>query len=75
MLFNSMQFCVYFPLVVGLYFLIPRAARWAWLLAASYAFYMAWEPGYVVLLWLSTVVDFTAALQIGKARTPKAKKR
>jgi len=75
MLFNSMQFCVYFPLVVGLYFLIPKAARWVWLLAASYAFYMAWEPGYVVLLWISTLVDFTAAIQIGKARTQKAKNR
>jgi D-alanyl-lipoteichoic acid acyltransferase DltB (MBOAT superfamily) len=69
-----MQFCVYFPVVVGLYFLIPRSGRWAWLLAASYAFYMAWEPGYVVLLWLSTVVDYTAALQIGKAPTLRSKR-
>lgn len=74
MLFNSMQFCVYFPLVVGLYFLIPRSWRWAWLLTASYAFYMAWKPGYVVLLWFSTVLDYTAALQIGKSKTLKARR-
>ncbi|MBL7648155.1 MAG: MBOAT family protein [Candidatus Hydrogenedentes bacterium] len=73
MLFNSMHFCVYFPIVVGLYFLIPKSTRWAWLLAASYYFYMAWEPGYVLLLWLSTLLDFTAALQIGKARSPRAR--
>lgn len=73
MLFNSMHFCVYFPIVVGLYFLIPKSARWAWLLAASYYFYMAWEPGYVVLLWLSTLLDYTAALQIGKAATPRTR--
>jgi alginate O-acetyltransferase complex protein AlgI len=73
MLFNSMHFCVYFPIVVGLYFLIPKSARWAWLLAASYYFYMAWEPGYVVLLWLSTLLDYTAALQIGKATTRRAR--
>ncbi len=74
MLFNSMHFCVYFPLVVGLYFLIPKRARWAWLLAASYYFYMAWEPGYVVLLWFSTLIDYTAALQIGKAATSRVRK-
>jgi alginate O-acetyltransferase complex protein AlgI len=64
MLFNSMQFCVFFPAVVAVYFMLPQRVRWAFLLAASYGFYMAWEPGYVVLLWLSTAVDFVAAKRI-----------
>lgn len=75
MLFNSMQFCIFFPVVVGLYFLIPRGARWGWLLAASYAFYMAWEPGYVVLLWISTLVDYGAAIQIDRAESLRSKRR
>jgi len=74
MLFNSMQFCVFFPVVVGLYFLLPRSARWMWLLAASYAFYMAWEPGYVVLVWLSTLIDYTVARNIGTAATRRARR-
>lgn len=75
MLFNSMQFCVFFPVAVGLYYLIPGRWRWAWLLAASYAFYMAWNPGYVVLLWISTLVDYGAALQIAKADRPVVRRR
>ncbi|MBX3180578.1 MAG: MBOAT family protein [Candidatus Hydrogenedentes bacterium] len=64
MLFNSMPFCLYFPAVAGVYFLAPERWRWAWLLAASYGFYMAWEPGYVALLWISTAVDYVAARRI-----------
>ena len=39
-LFNSIPFLVYFPVVGGLYFLLPDRWRWVHLLAASYAFYM-----------------------------------
>jgi len=67
MLFNSLQFCLFFPAVVAAYFLLPHRWRWAWLLVTSYGFYMAWEPGYVVLLWLSTAVDFVAARRIAGA--------
>lgn len=74
-LFNSMPFCLFFPVVVGLYYLAPSRWRWLLLLVASYGFYMAWEPGYVVLLWISTTVDFLAARQIARARSETKKRR
>ncbi|RME06361.1 MAG: poly(beta-D-mannuronate) O-acetylase, partial [Deltaproteobacteria bacterium] len=40
MLFNSLEFLIFFPLVVFLYFLTPYRFRWSLLLAASYYFYM-----------------------------------
>jgi D-alanyl-lipoteichoic acid acyltransferase DltB (MBOAT superfamily) len=60
MLFNSPEFALFFPLAVGAYFLCPHAWRWLLLLAASYVFYMAWEPGYALLLLASTTVDYVA---------------
>ncbi len=73
MLFNSLQFALFFPLVTALYFLLPHRTRWAFLLAASYFFYMAWEPGYVVLLWFSTAVDYLVALRMGRLPNKKAR--
>ena len=64
MLFNSLQFLVFFPTVVCLYFLIPHRFRWGLLLAASYYFYMCWKAEYVVLIMASTLVDYFAAIQM-----------
>ena len=50
MLFNSLAFLVFFPVVVGLYFGLPHRWRWTLLLAASYFFYMYWKPIYAVLI-------------------------
>lgn len=66
MLFNSLQFFVFLPCVAGLYFLAPQRARGVLLLLASYLFYMAWEPAYVLLILFSTVVDYGAGLAMGK---------
>ncbi|HOO28786.1 MAG TPA: MBOAT family O-acyltransferase, partial [Lachnospiraceae bacterium] len=60
MLFNSIQFLIFFPIVVLLYFLIPHKFRYVWLLFASYYFYMAQEPSYAVFLVLTTVITWTA---------------
>jgi alginate O-acetyltransferase complex protein AlgI len=73
MLFNSFRFAAFFPAVVVLYTLCPRRWRWLLLLIASYLFYMAWEPGYVVLLWLSTIADYCAAFLV--ARQPAGLRR
>ena len=69
MLFNSLHFLVYFPIVAAVYFLIPHRVRWAWLLAASYYFYMCWKPAYVAVIWLLTIVDYVAGRAIGAAST------
>ncbi len=66
MLFNSLAFALFFPIVVILYFLCPHKYRWILLLAASYYFYMCWRAEYALLILLSTVVDYFAAIQMSK---------
>jgi D-alanyl-lipoteichoic acid acyltransferase DltB (MBOAT superfamily) len=50
MLFNSVDFMLFFPVVIGIYFIIPKRLRVFWLLVASYYFYMSWNVKYVVLI-------------------------
>ena len=64
MVFNSVQFLIFFPLVTLLYFVLPQRVRWVWLLAASYYFYMCWNPRYAVLIATSTVLTFLSGLLI-----------
>ena len=72
MLFHSFSFLVFFPVVVALYFVAPPKHRPALLLAASYYFYAAWKPEYLLLIMLSTAVDYLVALRLGKNdSTPK----
>lgn len=71
MLFNSIQFLVFFPLVVSLYFLLNQKYRWVLLLAASYYFYMVWKPGYIILIVLSTVVDYLCGIKMGAIEEQK----
>ncbi len=69
MLFNSIEFLIFFPVVACAYFLIPHRFRWALLLVASYLFYASWRAEYLVLILASTVVDFLAGLMMAKYPT------
>ncbi|MDL2327449.1 MBOAT family protein [Ruminococcaceae bacterium OttesenSCG-928-A11] len=69
MLFNSVHFLLFFPIVTLVYFIIPLRWRWLWLLAASYYFYMSWNPRYAVLIAFSTVVTWLSGLLVGRAKT------
>lgn len=64
MLFNSVDFLVFFPIVVLIYFLIPHRIKYLWLLCASYYFYMSWNPGYALLMLASTIVTWGGGLLI-----------
>ncbi len=70
MLFTDNVFLYYFlPLVVALYYAIPRAGK-AWVLAlSSYFFYGWWRPDFVLLMWFSTLVDFSAGRGIERQRS------
>ena len=77
MLFNSIAFLLFFPIVCVLYFAIPAStlrARNLLLLAASYYFYMNWEPAYALLLLASTAVTYSAALGIKRSSESSKKK-
>ncbi|NOY59071.1 MAG: MBOAT family protein [Calditrichaeota bacterium] len=73
MLFNSLQFAIFFIVVVSIYFSIPHRYRWILLLIASYYFYMCWNAKYIVLIVFSTLVDYFAGLQM--SRTTVKRKR
>jgi alginate O-acetyltransferase complex protein AlgI len=66
MLFNSLHFLIFFPIVTVIYYLIPHRYRWVLLLAASYYFYMVWRPIYALLIVGSTLVDYITAIQMRK---------
>ena len=71
MIFNSLVFVVFFAVV-----LLLHSLPFSWrvkkinLLVASYIFYAAWNPPFVLLLWLSTVVDWFAAKGLAEAQQP-----
>ena len=70
MLFNSLTFMVFFAIVVAAHNApLPWRAKKFNLLLASYVFYGAWSPPFVLLLLLSTIVDWFAARAIHRART------
>ena len=64
MLFNSIQYLFFFPLVVVLYFAIPPQRRWILLLSASYYFYMCWKMEYIFLILFTTLIDYAVALRM-----------
>lgn len=64
MLFNSLQFLLFLPIVAVLYFAIPKKVRYIWLLLASYFFYMCWNAKYALLMLFSTAVTYLGGLGI-----------
>ena len=68
MLFNSIDFLVFFPIVVSVFFIIPKKLRYLWLLVASYYFYMSWQPKYALLIALSTVITYASGILIERYR-------
>lgn len=75
MLFNSLQYLIFFPTVVGIYFLTPYKFRWIPLLISSYYFYMAWKPVYIVLIVFTTLINYLAGLAIGKTKDNSKQKK
>ncbi|MEI6311427.1 MAG: MBOAT family O-acyltransferase [Bacteroidota bacterium] len=73
MLFNSLPFLIFFPVVTILYFLLPHKYRWAWLLAASCFFYMFFKPIYIFILFFTIIIDYYAGIWIENAEGPKKK--
>lgn len=74
MLFNSLQFAVFLPIVFISYWLLPHKYRWLLLLIASYYFYMSWNAKYVVLILFTTAISYFAAILIEKTENVKSRK-
>lgn len=59
MVFNSYTFIAFFGLILFLHYLpLSWKTKKINLLLASYIFYAAWNPPFILLLWMSTVIDF-----------------
>ena len=71
MIFNSLTFVVFLAIVLAVWSLpLAWTPRKIFLLIASYLFYAAWNPPFVILLWISTVVDWWAAQAMVKSERP-----
>jgi D-alanyl-lipoteichoic acid acyltransferase DltB (MBOAT superfamily) len=68
MLFNSLSFVIFYPLVTLLYFLLPHRYRWQWLLLMSSVFYMAFVPLYILILLFTIGIDYIAGILIESAQ-------
>lgn len=73
--FNSWSFVIFFPVVCLLYWCI-RGQRWrnAFLLAASYYFYMCWNASYGLLLLTSTLISYGVGLWLDVERAQRRRK-
>lgn len=69
MQFNSIDFMLFFPIVLAIYFIIPSKSekmKTTWLLIASYYFYMSWNAKYALLIADSTIVTYFSGILIEK---------
>lgn len=62
MLFNSVDFLLFLPVTILIYYILPGKVRYIWLLLASYYFYMNWNPQYAILILLSTLITYGCGL-------------
>ncbi len=74
MLFNTWEFGLFFVAVYALYVLVKHEWQNNLLLVAGYVFYGAWDWRFLLLLWLSTLVDYWCALQMAR-ETDRARRR
>lgn len=77
MLFNSVDFAVFLPIVFGLYWLLQRqkvAYQNTLVVAASYLFYGWWDWRFLSLILFSTLVDYLIGLGLDKQQDPKRRK-
>src|SRR5688572_15726905 len=73
MLFNSLEFLIFFPIVTIIYFLLPHRFRWLHLLIASCVFYCTFIPIYILILFFTIIIDYYAGILI-ENRSGKNKK-
>lgn len=74
MLFNSLNFLLFFPAVLVIYFTLTPRFRNIFLLIASYYFYMNWKPVYALLIMFSTMITWSCGFFIEKSDNNKSRK-
>ena len=78
MVFSSIAFMMYFmPVFFLVYYILPASYKNAWLFLASLGFYyygVRGNPGYLLLMIMSVVVNFVAGKLIAAQKTKRARK-
>ena len=76
MLFNSIDFAIFFPVVFMLYWLVAKqlTLRNGLILVASYTFYGWWDWRFLFLIAISTIVDFIVGQKIYQAENKSQRK-
>lgn len=74
MLFNSLEFLLFFIITTVVYFALPQKVKNVWLLLVSYLFYMGWNAKYAMLILIVSVTTWGTGLIIGKSRSPSCKR-
>ena len=73
MTFNSWEFLLFYPVVLLLYFVLPKKARWPMLLIASYFFYMCYQTELVFLIFGTTLISWISSRAIERTEKKKYK--
>jgi D-alanyl-lipoteichoic acid acyltransferase DltB (MBOAT superfamily) len=73
--FTSIIFLLFLPLVFCIHWLLPRRTlRNSWLVAASYFFYGYWDYRFCLLMFISSMVDFSIGLALHRSDGPGRRK-
>lgn len=75
MLFNSIEFLIFFPFTTVCYFLLKNKYRNLFLLIASCWFYMSFIPAYILIVGFTTVIVYIATLLMDRFETDNRKRK
>ena len=75
MVFNSLQYALFLPVVFAVYWQLKRRDQNLLLLAASWLFYGLWDWRFLGLMWLTTVVDYVVGRYLAATEDDKRRKR
>ncbi|MBR1376805.1 MAG: MBOAT family protein [Bacilli bacterium] len=71
MLFNSIKYMIFLPIVFFIYWLLPHKYRKYLLLISSYYFYMSWNPIYILLILSTTLISYISGILLESRRNKK----
>lgn len=75
MLFTSLEYILFLPMIAALYYLLNHRSRWILLLTASYFFYAYWRFDFLLLVVFSTLVDYFVGIQMSKHTEKRDRKK
>jgi len=72
--FNSLPFAIFLPVVLVLFWVLPRKWRTALLLVASYVFYGWWDVRFLSLIAISTITDYIVGRRIDSTQQSRLRR-